>query len=119
MSVRSLVTFTKLPSGPLRISLDETERAEVEEIYHHPGWSADDKLSEVLEYEICNSDWEFVSPIEIGALTERPILSEQVERDNQGNITHLGRVYHYEDYQVFDPVERLLTNGHVDFQYES
>jgi hypothetical protein len=55
-------------------------------------------------------------PEDIGALTEAPILTEDLETDHEGNVRHVGVVYWYPQYQVFDPVAQLLQNGCVDFE---
>src|ERR1035437_7469152 len=46
-------------------------------------FSSDDSLHEVLEWLMCNSEYEFVQPEETGDLTSAPLLGI---RDEQGNI---------------------------------
>lgn len=50
------------------------------------------------------------------ALTEAPILTEEIKEDNQGTVLRVGTVYWYPQYDVSDPVEKLLENGYVDFE---
>jgi hypothetical protein len=61
-----------------------------------------------------------VRPEDAGALTEAPIVTEDIDTedidtDNQGNVLHVGTVYWYPQYNVSDPVAKLLENGYVDF----
>lgn len=75
---------------------------------------ADSKLAEVMEWQLGNG-WELVPPEEVGSLTSAPILSEDVERDSQGNVTSVGKIYWYPQYERFDPVEQLLKEGSITF----
>ena len=66
---------------------------------------ADNKLSEVIEWQLTNG-WPWVRPEDVGSLTEAPILTEDV--DDQGNVRSAGTVYWYPQYDVSDPVAKLL-----------
>jgi hypothetical protein len=67
----------------------------------------------MMEYHLCNG-WDSVRPEEIGALTSCPfILSDDVERDERGELVTAGTVYWYEQYQIDSPVEELARNGRV------
>lgn len=105
--------FEKQPNGNLRIVLLEEERESVEEIVAQE-ITADSKLAQAIEWQLGNG-WSFVRPEDIGALTEAPILTEEIEEDNQGNVLKVGTVYWYPQYDVSDPVAKLLENGYVDF----
>jgi hypothetical protein len=68
---------------------------------------------ELLEYHLCNG-WDSLRPEEIGALTACPfIVSDDVQRDDQGRVTRVGKVYWYEQYAIDSPVEELARNGSV------
>ena len=106
--------FEKLPNGNLRIVLLEGERASVEEIAAQES-TADSKLAQVIEWQLGNG-WSFVRPEDIAALTEAPFLTEEIETDDHGTVLWEGTVYWYPQYDVSDPVEKLLENGYVDFE---
>lgn len=108
------VEFDKQANGNLHIILLPEAREDVQEIASSQQLTADNKLAEVIEWHLGNS-WTFVSPEDIGALTEAPILSEGIDYDNHGKVQHVGVVYWYPEYEVKDPVEQLLENGFVDF----
>ncbi len=76
---------------------------------------ADSKLSEVIEWQLGNG-WSWVRPEEIGALTDAPILSDDIEYDDEGEVVRVGAVYWYPRYDVADPVAQLLANGSVEFE---
>ena len=80
------------------------------------GWSkgTDYILADLLEDHLANG-WEMVPPEDIGALTSAPILSDEVERDDFGKITKVGRVYWFPDYAVTCELEELLEKGEVFF----
>lgn len=106
--------FEKQDNGKLRIVLLDEERASVQEIAAKE-ITADSKLAETIEWQLANG-WSMLRPEDIGALTEAPILSEEVDFDNQGVAHNVGTVYWYPQYDVSDPVAKLLENGYVDFE---
>lgn len=67
-----------------------------------------------LEEFFCNG-WEWIHPEEIGALTDAPIISYDVTRDEDNNITEIGDVWAYADYMLFNPLEKLFENGSIVF----
>lgn len=73
-----------------------------------PNASISDVLASYLE-----NGWEWVAPEDIGALTSGDIITDDIERDDQGNVLRVGRVYWDESYQVRDSVEELLDRGFV------
>lgn len=99
-----MVTLTKTDDGNLRIELA-------------PSFNRDDvdpkaTIGDYLEWHLCNG-WEWVAPEDIGALTSGDIITDDIERDDQGNVLRVGRVYWDESYQVRDSVEELLDRGFV------
>jgi hypothetical protein len=105
--------FEKQAGGNLRIVLLEEARESVQEIAAKE-IDADSKLAETIEWQLSNG-WSLLRPEDIGALTEAPILSEEADFDNQGTARNVGTVYWYPQYDVFDPVAKLLENGYVEF----
>ena len=105
--------FEKQVNGNLRIVLLEEGRESVEEIAAKE-INADSKLAETIEWQLSNG-WSMVRPEDIGALTEAPILSEEIDFDNLGTARNVGTVYWYPQYDVFDPIAKLLENGFVEF----
>jgi hypothetical protein len=109
------VEFKKV-NGDLEITLTDEGRAEFDDILaeqeKHGSMQA---LCELLEYQLCNG-WDWVRPEEIGALTNAPILSEEVDRDDQGDLKSVGRVYWFPDYMVTDEIEELQKTGKIVFK---
>lgn len=74
----------------------------------------EDSFEETFEYLMQNGmDW--VSPEEIGALTDAPMFGD-VSRDDQGNITDTHDVYFYQDYMTKNPSAELKEKGKVIFK---
>jgi hypothetical protein len=69
-----------LPNGNLRITFTKKERENLRAIADEPDFESDDKLHDILEPLICNSELQWSSPEEIGALTSAPILAIYGER---------------------------------------
>jgi len=71
-------------------------------------------IFEALEYHLANG-WDIIYPEEVAALTSGLLLSDDSERDDQGNLTYLGRVYWDSQYQVQDALEELQAGRTVTF----
>ena len=104
----------------IRLVLTEEGREELG-TYRVPGsdpaeWveGTDNILVKLLEDHLCNG-WEFVAPEDLGALTDAPILSDEVERDEDGNVTKVGTVYWFPDYAIRCELDELLEKGEVFF----
>ena len=104
--------FEKQARG-LRIILLPEAREDVQAIAA-ADLDADSKLGEMIEWQLGNG-WSWVRPEDIGALTDAPILSDDIEYDDHGGVVSVGVVYWYPHYDVSDPVAQLLANGYVDF----
>lgn len=78
-----------------------------------PGVELDgtEEFADVIEYQL-TTGWEWVYPEEIGALTDAPIISDTVQRDDHTNeLVNVGDVYAFMDYQVVNPVAHLRQVG--------
>lgn len=105
--------FEKQANGNLRIVLLPEARDDVQEIGSKE-LDADTKLAQVIEWQLSNG-WSMVRPEDVAALTDAPLITEDIDTDNQGNVLHVGIVYWYPEYEVRDPVAQLIENGSVDF----
>ena len=92
---------------------DNEARAELADAYRAGGYPR----AEMYVGEALHEAWEFVRPEEVGALTDAPILAEcdGIERDDDGDLTAVGKVCWFPDYQVKDPWEALRNVGRVRF----
>ena len=93
--------------GNLEIVLTDNGRQEIDELQKLPEEGA---MSALLEDHL-GSGWEWLAPEEIGALTSAMILTREAERDDQGRLERVGRVYWDPDYQVRSTVEELAKSG--------
>lgn len=118
---RKLVDFTKGPNG-LTITLlpegrdelqqkiddaandSEAERFEIDPI------GADNVFLELIEYQLCNG-WETIKPEECGALTDGLILTDDAERNDDGDLIALGRVYWDSQSAVKSAARELYERG--------
>ena len=84
-------------------------------------WSLDDEprdIYEALEDMTCNDSFEWVLPGETNSLTDAPILGRDVERDDHYNITAIGDLWWYPQYETHDELHELLwTKGQLIFTY--
>lgn len=52
----------------------------------------------------------------MAALTDAPILSDEIDRDDAGTIIEVGRVFWFPDYQVLEEIEELRNRGVLLFR---
>jgi hypothetical protein len=108
----------------LRISLTDEGRAELQDMrdQQSSAWQTGgdpkpdaDIFYELVEYELCNG-WDLIAPEAIGALTDNPyLLADTAERDDMGNLVHVGTVYAGHAYDIRSPLDDLEQSGYVDF----
>lgn len=94
-----MVTYGYDLRGNLVVRMDESERVD-------PPRSLEDALE-----PLTNNGWEWVTPAEVGALTSAPIIARDVERDVDGQLVSVGRMYWYPAYAVNDPLDDLVQDG--------
>ena len=110
------VDLRKTAGGDLEILLNRNGRRHFSEIREQrDAFGINAALYALLEDHLC-SGWEMVPPEDIGALTAAPILSDEISRDDHGNVTQAGRVYWYPDYAVRDEIQEIRENLLLCFQ---
>jgi len=110
------VDLRKTQDGNLEILLNRNGRREFATIREErDAFGIHAALCALLEDHLCNG-WDMVPTEDIGALTAAPILSDDILRDDQGQVVEVGRVYWYPDYQVRDEIEELRAHLVLVFQ---
>lgn len=110
------VDLRRTDEGDLAIILNENGQKEFEAIEEMRSAHGIDGALEILLEDHLGNGWKMVAPEEIGALTSSPILSDEVERDEEGELADVGRVYWFPEYQVCDEIEELRTKLVVVFR---
>lgn len=110
------VDLQKTADGNLHIHLTRNGRRYFDEIQEQRDSLGINAALDALLEDHLSSGWEMVPPEDIGALTAAPILSDEIVRDEDGRVTHAGRVYWYPEYQVLDEIEELRINLSIIFQ---
>lgn len=109
------VDLEKTPDATLKISLTDEGRHAIDEFERiRAELGIDAAVREILEDHLCGV-WEEVFPEEIGALTSAMLLSDDVERDDEGQVTRIGRVYWNANYAVMDEIRELRERSYVVF----
>ena len=100
----------------MNILLTQTGRAEFSDIeLERNQYGTFAALHALLEDHLANG-WEFVPPEDICALTAAPILSDEIERNDEGEITDAGRVYWYPQYAVKDEIVEIKRKSMLLFE---
>lgn len=115
-----MLTLTKMKATNyefLRLTPSEDYLAELREMVElgsHEALSPESLLWDALEHNLANG-WSRVLPEQIGALTDAPIISDEVEYDDHGDVVSVGKIYAYMAYQITSPLLKIVDNGYVDF----
>lgn len=108
-----------LANGNLKLTLEgEEDREEVREMLEKATHKDHGFLADLLEYTKWQPNGELhqVSPEELGALTDAPILTDDVTyEDDTDKRLIIGKVWWYPEYQVLSFAEELLKHGEVVF----
>jgi hypothetical protein len=118
MNVKA-VDFVKRP-GALALVLTDAGRAAADEIRDvRTRHGIDAALHELCEFQLCNG-WEVLHEQDLAALGALTgcnfIVSEDVERDDYGNLLRVGSVFWNPDYAVEDEIETLFSKGEMVFK---
>ena len=107
MSIR-----TERKGDILTIIADAETRDALGDIYTNgAGYPA----AEALVAEELHGDWEFVRPEDVGALTDAPILCDEVLYEDNGDKTITGIIAWFPQYETRDPWQELYGLGMVHF----
>ena len=87
----------------LRIKINQEEWDELNEEDNDDTLGFDNARFDFFEEFIANSEWEWISPLEISALTDAPILGIKDENDE------VIECYGFMDYQVISLVYQLYN----------
>ena len=100
--------FIRTEKG-LKIIIDEIDKKFLSEVAedNHNDIGTTKAEADFFEPYLCNSEWEWVAPEDIGALTSAPILGIRDENDE------VIEAYGYMDYQVLSMLEELDTHGEI------
>lgn len=111
--------FNILPSGNLELAIeDDLDREELQESYDKAQNHRDHGvLADLLEFTgwTPNGRLYQVAPESIGALTDAPILTDDMSFSDDGRQEVVGKVWWFPNYQVESFAETLIKAGRVVF----
>lgn len=109
--------FCILNNGNLEIVTEEGDKAELQDILDKTPHRDHGFLADMLEYAGWQANGELfqVSPEHVGALTDAPILSDDVTTEDDGTVRVKGRVWWFPQYESTSFAETLLETGRVVF----
>jgi hypothetical protein len=108
----TVFTWTTDANGNMVITADQESRDDLRDLHarqENGDLSFPDIESRVFE----ELHLQEVRPEEIGALTSAPIVTDDVDRDDDGKLTRIGRVWWFPNYQVECLTETLQQRGTV------
>jgi len=89
---------------------DVQMRLREERLYDAALFESDSTMYEAFDWLIANSEWDWIAPEEVGALTSAPMLGI---RDEDGRVIE---AYAFMSYQVRSVQGDLADNGKAFFQ---
>lgn len=111
--------FQITPNGNLEIIMEEENREDIQDLvakYPHDGMFLRELLVEYTNWT-GNGQLYQVNPEDVAALTDAPIVTDELEiLDNGDRIVH-GNVWWFPAYERYHFGEELLKHGHVLFTF--
>lgn len=103
-------------AGHLTFHLDESDRDDLEALRERTG-NEHTQLAEILDQAGYSGNGVFmpISPEDINALTDAPMLTDELEIKDNGDRVVKGKVWWYPGYETTSFLEVLLTKGSVTF----
>ena len=101
-----------LPSGDLLITADNQSRSDL------AYWLLQNRSS--AELAVCEEargghNYELITGTELCALTDAPLIAEEMTIEDDGTKVFYGKVWKHEDYMLCDYLEDLVRKGRVVF----
>jgi hypothetical protein len=104
--------FCILPSGNLLITADNRDREELAyDLRRGARDSAESFVIEAAQY----SQYEFTDGGALCALTDAPLIAQDMTVEDDGSRAFYGKVWKYEEYMLRDYLEELARRGRVVF----
>ena len=97
----------KITKDGLLLIADLEDLQELTDLKDNDDFGSEYTMHEILEDFVCNSEFSWILPEDIGALTDAPILGIVDNNDNSTVIEAFG----FMDYQVISLQEQLLQYG--------
>ncbi len=101
-----------LENGMLKISVDEETRDELNDIVNDRDEAT--ILCDLIESYSCNGSFTYIDPEQtFVGLTNAPCIAEEVDYKEDGKIEIVGNLWFYNDYMIYNIIERLIEQGEV------
>ncbi|MBC8737021.1 hypothetical protein F6X40_09390 [Paraburkholderia sp. UCT31] len=111
--------FDILENKNLRLILEPEDKEEVADLLEKCTHRDHGFLADLLDY----AGWSQNSVLyptcaeQVGGLTEAPMITDELEMDDDGTVVSIGRLWYFGDYAVISFAEELLEKGETTFTY--
>lgn len=107
--------FTKTPKGHLCLQAEPADRDMLDDLTARVGHHDTLFLHELFEETgwSSNGQLRLLSPESVGALTDAPIVTDDMTFENDGSTTVPGQVWWFPEYAVVSLSDKLRKNGAV------
>lgn len=109
---------TITPNGNLKFELAPPDLEQIEVMLERHGGNDKTFLSDMLDFFgfTPNGELYAINPQDVGALTDAPILADEVDYLDNGDTVVRGQVWWYPGYELKNFAQELAQNGSVVFQ---
>lgn len=109
--------FKTLPNGVLEISSEPGDAEMLADIKLRNGGNDVNFLCELLDETGWSTNGKLmpINPEDVGALTDAPILTDELKIEDNGDVTVTGNVWWFPDYMVSNFADVLIEKGVVSF----
>lgn len=103
------------PNGNLVLQSEPADEPLLSDLLSRHGHNETEFLDGLLEATgwTANGRLYLVNPQDVGALTDAPILSDELRYGEHGDLDSVGSIWWYPDYAVSNLAEQLVRKGQV------
>lgn len=110
--------FHVTPNGNLTLTMDPGEREDLQDLLDRTSHRDHGFLADLMEHAGWTGNgrlWQVYPEHIPGALTDAPIISDEVVIEDDGRVNVVGRVWWFPGYEMRSFAEELLEKGAVTF----
>lgn len=107
--------YAETTNGHLELIAEPEDTEMLSDLFDRHGHNDTDFLAQLFESTGLspNGHLHLVSPRDVGALTDSPIVSDEVCHNDEGDVISVGKLWWFPNYAVRSLPEKLVKDGRV------
>lgn len=107
--------YAQTPNGHLELVAEPDDKEMLADLFDRHGHNDNDFLSQLFESTglTPNGHLYLVNPVDVGALTDSPIVSDEVLHNDEGQVSTVGNLWWFPNYAIRSLADKLVRDGRV------